>query len=213
MKTDDLISGLALDLPRTQNGQIERRLLAFMLPAAAIVLCGVIGWLGLRSDFGAAIEGPTFWAKAAYTAGLAGTGFWLLDRLGRPGTSTRGPLAMLAVILAVVGGMAVLELTSAAPEARIGLIMGRSARVCPTNILTLGALAAPFIFFAARRFAPVRPAMAGAAAGLLAAGLAATLYGLHCPERTAAFVAVWYSLGMALAAGAGAVIGRFAFRW
>ena len=47
----------------------------------------------------------------------------------------------------------------------------------------------------------------------LTGGLATTLYGLHCPEHTAAFVAVWYTLGMTLAVIGGAVIGRFAFRW
>jgi len=213
MKTDDLIAGLVLDLPPMPRGQLERRLLLFMLPAATIVLCGVIGWLGLRSDLVAAIAGPTFWGKAAYTTALAGTGFWLLDQLGRPGASTRGPVILLAVILAAAGGMAGLELLMAAPAARMTLILGGSASVCPINILLLGALAAPFVFVAARRFAPVRPALAGAAAGLLAAGLSATLYGLHCPEHTAAFVAVWYSLGLGLAAAAGALIGRFAFRW
>ncbi|WP_292079606.1 MULTISPECIES: NrsF family protein [Brevundimonas] len=91
-------------------------------------------------------------------------------------------------------------------------VMGRSAKVCPTNILSLGALAAPFIFFVARRFAPVKLSSAGAAAGLLTAGLAATVYGLHCPEHTAAFVTVWYSLGMGLIAALGAALGRFAFR-
>ena len=213
MKTDDLITGLALDLPPAPNGEIERRLLIFMLPAAGVALVGVLWWLGLRPDLMSAVAGPTFWAKAAYTAALCGAGFWLLDRLGRPGASAGGPVALLSAILAIAAGWAVVELLSAAPEARLGMVIGRSARVCPTNILSLGAVAAPFIFFAARRFAPVRPALAGAAAGLLSAGLAATLYGLHCPEHTAAFVAVWYTLGIGLVSAAGAVLGRFAFRW
>lgn len=213
MKTDDLIAGLALDLPPAPAGRLERRLVMFMLPAITVVLAGVIGWLGLRPDLGAAVAGPTFWAKAAYTVSLGAAGFWLLNRLGRPGASARAPAILLAVILAVVAGIAGLELIAAAPGDRMAMMLGRSARVCPTNILVLSALAAPFIFFAARRFAPVRPAAAGAAAGLLTACLAATLYGLHCPEHTAAFVAIWYSLGLGLAAAGGALIGRFAFRW
>jgi hypothetical protein len=48
---------------------------------------------------------------------------------------------------------------------------------------------------------------------LLTAALATTLYGLHCPEHTASFVMVWYSLGIAVAVAAGAVIGRVLFRW
>ena len=59
----------------------------------------------------------------------------------------------------------------------------------------------------------MRPMLAGAATGLLVGGLAATLYGLHCPEHTAAFVAVWYTLGMAIPTAMGALIGRFVWRW
>lgn len=213
MKTDDLIAALAVDLPQTAAGQIERRLLVMMLPAAGLVLAGVVLGLGLRGDLESAVTGPVFWSKAAYSTGLATIAFWLLDRLGRPGADIRPPLALLAAMGVATLILAGSLLATAAPGDRMTLLMGSSARVCPTNILILSALAAPFIFNAARRFAPSRPLAAGAAAGLLTAGLATTLYGLHCAEVSAVFVAVWYSLGMALAAGFGALIGRFTFRW
>jgi hypothetical protein len=45
-------------------------------------------------------------------------------------------------------------------------------------------------------------------------GIAATAYGLlHCGEATAAFVATWYTLGVAAAGLIGAAVGRFALRW
>jgi hypothetical protein len=213
MKTDDLIAALALDAPSIPPRGIERDLLLWMIPAGLLALCGVVFWLGLRSDLSAAITGPTFWAKAAYTLVLGVAGFWLLDRLGRPGSSARRPLILLGAVLTFVAGLAAFELIAMPADDRMSAMMGMSWRVCPRNILVLSAAAAPFVFFAARRFAPTRPMFAGAAAGLLTAGLAATLYGLHCPEHTAAFVAIWYTLGMALSVGAGAIIGRFAFRW
>lgn len=213
MKTDDLIAALAVDLPAASSRHIERMMLLWMIPASLVVLCGLTFWLGFRGDLLQAVTGPTFWSKAAYTAALAIVGFWLLDRLGRPGATVRGPVLLLGAVLLAVAGLASFEIMTLPPADRMHAVMGVSSRVCPTNILGLSALAAPFVFLAARRFAPTRPALAGAAAGLLAAGLAATLYGLHCPERTAAFVAIWYTLGMALAAGAGAIIGRFALRW
>ena len=213
MKTDDLIAALSADVPPAPAGAIDRRLLLMMVPAAGLVMTGVIFWLGLRGDLTLAVTGPVFWAKAAYTTLIATTGFWLLDRLGRPGADVRPPLRVLAATLATgLVGAGILLATADAGD-RPTLLMGSSAHVCPTNILILSVLAAPFIFLAARRVAPVRPMAAGAAAGLLTAGLAATLYGLHCPEVSAVFVAVWYSLGMALAAGLGAILGRFTFRW
>lgn len=213
MKTDDLIAALALDASAIPPRRIERDLMLWMIPASVLALCGVVLWLGLRPDLSAAVLGLTFWAKAAYTLALGLGGFWLLDRLGRPGSSARQPLILLGGVLMVVAVLAVMELTRMPASDRMAAMLGRSWRVCPRNILILSAAAAPFVFFAARRFAPTRPMVAGAAAGLLTAGLAATLYGLHCPEHTAAFVAIWYTLGMALAAAVGAVIGRFVFRW
>lgn len=213
MKTDDLIAALALDTPVTPPRGIERGLLLWMAPAGVLVLSAVVFWLGLRPDLSTAILGPTFWAKAAYTLALGVGGFWLLERLGRPGASARRPLIMLGAVLALVASLAVVELSSMPAGDRMAAVLGLSWRVCPRNILVLGAAAAPFVFFASRRFAPTRPMFAGAAAGLVTAGLAATLYGLHCPEHTAAFVVVWYTLGMALSAALGAVVGRFVFRW
>ena len=69
------------------------------------------------------------------------------------------------------------------------------------------------IMWAMRRFAPTRTTLAGAAAGLLAGGVSATVYGLHCDESTAPFVALWYSLGISLTALTGAVIGSRVLRW
>ena len=66
---------------------------------------------------------------------------------------------------------------------------------------------------AIRRLAPTRPMLTGAAAGFAAGALAATLYGLHCPEQAAAFVATWYTLGIGAATALGAIAGRRLLRW
>ena len=66
---------------------------------------------------------------------------------------------------------------------------------------------------AIRRLAPIHLERTGAAAGFAAGALAATLYGLHCPEQAAAFVATWYTLGIAGATAIGALTGRRLLRW
>ena len=58
-----------------------------------------------------------------------------------------------------------------------------------------------------RHGAPSRPALSGAIAGLLSAGLAATLYASHCTDDSPLFVATWYTLATALVAAVGALIG------
>jgi hypothetical protein len=206
MKTDDLISALATDLPTRGPGHLRKQLLAAMTAAALAALIGVALWLGFRPDLAEAATGLIFWSKAAYTMAIAVTAVWLVDRSGRPGGDIRAPLILLGAVLLTVTGLALVELLTTPAGERMVTLMGRSAGVCPLNITLL-------VVLATRRFAPERPGLTGAAAGLVAAGIAASLYGLHCPERTAAFVAVWYSLGMAIPALAGAVVGRLIWRW
>lgn len=213
MKTDDLIAALAIDLPATQSRQIERRLALVLMPAGFLVFAGLVWWLGMRDDLMVAMRGGAFWAKTAYTMLLSFTGFWLLSRTGRPGQSVRAPLIVLGLLVGGVFGLAAYELIAMPMPERMPAVMGDSARICAPNIVLLSLIAAPFVFWAARAFAPTRPWLAGASAGLLTAGLATTLYGLHCPEHTASFVAVWYTMGMAIAVAAGALTGRLVFRW
>ncbi len=51
------------------------------------------------------------------------------------------------------------------------------------------------------------------AAGLLAGGVGASVYALWCRESTAAFVAVWYTLGIVACGGIGALLGPLVLRW
>jgi hypothetical protein len=55
--------------------------------------------------------------------------------------------------------------------------------------------------------------MAGAAAGLLAGGLGAVLYAIHCPDDSPLFVALWYVPAVALVVLAGAAAGSRVLRW
>ena len=67
--------------------------------------------------------------------------------------------------------------------------------------------------WAMKGLAPTRLALAGAGAGLLAGALGALVYALHCPELAASFLAVWYVLGIAIPALAGALLGPRVLRW
>lgn len=83
----------------------------------------------------------------------------------------------------------------------------------PLMILTMAA--PPFLAAIAvlKSGAPRRPTRAGAIAGLLAGGIATTLYTLSCPFDEPAFVAVWYELAIFLLAIVGAMIGRRLLAW
>jgi hypothetical protein len=91
--------------------------------------------------------------------------------------------------------------------------LGHSWMVCPWIVLALALPIFAGLLWSFRRFAPTRLRAAGAAAGLTAGAWGAAIYCLHCPEVTAIFVLTWYSLGVLLAAGLGAVLGPRLLRW
>ncbi len=210
MKTDDLIEALAAGIEPVKPARLPPGMIA---GALAVAVTAVVVMLGVLPDLDEVMQGPPFWAKAAYSGTLAVASLWLVTRLGRPGASMGMAGWSIAAIVGLAGVVAAIELALLPPEARMDDLMGFTWKVCALNILMISAFTAPLIFLAARRLAPTRPMQAGAAAGLLTGAVAAIAYGLHCPEATAAFVAVWYTLGMAGAAAFGAAIGRFALRW
>lgn len=210
MKTDDLIEALAAGLEPVRPARIHPLWLAAALVAS---VAGVLLLLGLRPDLGAALTGPVFWLKGLYTVAMAGAALTLVTRLGRPGV----PPGLARYAVPAVFGSAVLlalvELAFLPQDLWAQAWLGFTWTICAQNILMMSLFAAPLIWLGARALAPTRPMASGAALGLLTGAIAATAYGLHCPEATAPFVATWYTLGMALAAGIGAVVGRFALRW
>ncbi len=92
-------------------------------------------------------------------------------------------------------------------------LVGSNSKVCLTAIpvLSLPLLVAALIGL--RHGAPARPALSGAIAGLLSAGLAATLYASHCTDDSPLFVASWYTLATAFVAGVGALLGSRVLRY
>ncbi len=57
------------------------------------------------------------------------------------------------------------------------------------------------------------PRAASALPELMAGGLGAAFYAAHCPDDSPLFVAVWYTLAIALVTGLGALAGRRLLRW
>ena len=211
MRTEDLIDSLSRDLRPMPS--VQRQLL---IPAAAgglVAFLLVALWLGFRPDILAAWSVPMFWMKATYTGLIAIAGFGCARLLARPvGGAQKGFMMALALFgLVMLGGAIQFAMTESSD--RMPLLTGGSWHVCSQNIVILGAPILGLTLLALRNLAPTKLALTGAAAGLFSGGLAATIYGLHCPEHALTFVAVWYSLGMAALSAAGALLGPWALRW
>ncbi|HEY2752111.1 DUF1109 domain-containing protein [Phenylobacterium sp.] len=213
MKTDDLIHSLAGDLAPVAPGAVARRIALGLAGGALGATAIMLAWLGVRPDLAQAVSTPMFWMKFGYAAltGLALAA--VLARLARPAVRTGGLVLVAAAPLALVAAMALYRMASAPPEAHHDLLMGHTSMLCPWRILVIGLPLLAGAVWAVRGLAPTRLLLAGLVAGGCAGGLGAAIYAFACDETAAPFLAVWYTLGMALVAGLGALLGSRLLRW
>ena len=212
MRTEDLINALVADLT-VSKASFRRILVGGMALGSIIAAAEFLFWIGVRPDIGHAMETARFLFKFVVTPCLAATAARLLSRLATPGVSTGfWAWAWLAAPMLLVVAVAA-ELIVTPETAWWSRLVGTNARFCLMLIpfLSIGPLAC--ILAALRQGAPTRPGLTGAVAGLVASGIAATLYASHCTDDSPLFVATWYSLAIGLVAVVGYVIGSRVLRW
>jgi hypothetical protein len=212
MRTEDLVEQLAAKAAPVGADGRGRWLSAALVAGGVVSLTVLVAWLGLRPLEAAAVQ-PAFWMKAFYSLALALSGGLIVWRLAKPtGRVGRAPYLLAAALMAV-GVMAMMQLMRAPEGAMPALVLGHTWKWCPFRILTLSLPLTLALGLAMRRLAPTRLALAGGAAGVLAGGLAAAIYGLYCQETSAVFLAIWYTLGIAASGALGALIGPRLMRW
>ncbi|QPB22349.1 NrsF family protein [Rhizobium sp. 007] len=212
MQTNDLINALKADAPKQAMPLGYAWWVAIV--AATIIAAGVFFVLiGPRSDFAVAAHTLRFLFKFIVTLALAVVAFVLLRVLSRPGSDVRRAACWLFLVPILLGTAVVAELFVVPSDQLVTVWWGSNVYVCLTFIplIGLGPLA---VFLAALRHgAPTRPRLAGAVAGLLAGGIAATFYAAHCTDDSPLFVATWYSIAIAGLAALGTVLGGRVARW
>jgi len=213
MKTDDLIGLLSNQVTRIERGAVARRFIQALLLGAlgSLILMSVV--FGVRHDLGSVAHTTIFWAKLAYPLAIAVGAMLAVMRLGRPGARAGYSWAIIALPFIAVWIASMMVLDSAAPGARLPIVLGHTWRTCPFNIVLLSVPTFPAVFWAVKSLAPTQLRLAGAVAGLLASSTATIVYCLHCPEMSPAFWSVWYAIGMLLPACIGAWLGPKLLRW
>lgn len=213
MRTESWIDLLARQAEPVAARHV-RPLMARWLPLGLVgaVLIMLAGY-GVLRDLPAVAHLPMFWFKLAMPLAVALAGAVLLARLARPGVG--GAYAWWGVALPVllVWLLGAWQWLGALPAERPALVWGQTWRSCVFSIALIALPVLASALAVLEQMAPTRPALAGAAAGLLAGGVGAAVYALHCPEMTAPFLAVWYVLGIAMTAALGALVGARTLRW
>ncbi len=206
MDTEQLIRTLAADNSHGAR-PVSYVLMLALLAAAPVTLLIFFAELGLRPDIMTAMRDPFFDLKLAVTLALAISAIAVALHLSRPEASLRGfgwyLLIPAGLLVAGISG----EMMMPQRASMMTRIIGNNSKYCTVAIT---ALSLPLLIAALaglRHGAPARPAISGAIAGLLSAGLAAVLYASHCTDDSPLFVAIWYTLAAALVAALGALMG------
>jgi hypothetical protein len=212
MKTDDLINAIAADA-ETPRAPIAR--IVWLGLGAGVVVTGLLYYsiLPMRPDITSAMSEWHFLLKWAFSLTLLATALSLMLRLARP-QGAAGPdwLLLLGAPLVLALGVAT-EMFAIPSSTWFQTMVGTNPWGCILFVPILSALPLVVMLLVLRQGATTRPALAGAVAGLAAAGIAATFYATHCQNDSPLFLAAWYVLATLGVAAVGAIIGTRVLRW
>ena len=186
MDTDQLIRTLSADITH-RTRPVGFALMLALLAAGSVSLLMFFTELGIRPDVMTAMRNPFFGLKFAVTLALAIAAIAVSLHLSRPEASLRGfgwlLLIPAGLLTAGIGG----EMMMPQRLPMLTRLIGSNSRVCLTVIPLLSLPILVGALIGLRHGAPARPALAGAVAGLLSAGFAATLYASHCTDDSPLF--------------------------
>jgi len=206
METEQLIRTLAAD--NTHRAPRVGFVLALALLAAIPVSVALfLTQFGVRPDIMTAMHNPFFGLKFVETLALAITAIAFSLHLSRPEASVKGWAWLLLIPVGILAAGILSEMMIPQRVPMMTRLICSNSRVCMVAIplMSMPVLAGALIGL--RHGAPTHPAIAGAVAGLLSAGLAATLYASHCTDDSPLFVATWYTIATALVTAIGALAG------
>jgi hypothetical protein len=212
MKTDDLVALLSTDLEPVECRSIVRAL-CFALGGGSIMALGIAFFsLGFCSDFTTTRALIVLTLKLALAIGVVALAMVYLTRLARPGGERKIPPFLIVVPFLVLGFLAVISLGT--PRAHWDtMIVGDDWLQCLFSIPIIAIVPFAGSVWALRKGAPTNLVRAGAFAGLVAGGVSAMAYALHCTDDSLPFIAIWYGGTILLCTLAGAALGPRFLRW
>ena len=210
MKTDNLITLLSADVrPKPRMSQAwTGALLAGSVAALALTLV----LLRPRADLLTVISSWRFVMKFVLCASLVIPAYLLSQRLARPDAAGL-PYGLLSIPAGLAILLVLIEMGTTPATGWWRQMVGANNGWCLVFVPLLSLLPLLASLMALRHGAPTRPALAGCVAGLLAGGIGAATYALHCVDDSPFFVAVWYSLGIGIVTLLGTLLGSKLLRW
>src|SRR6266550_8372410 len=213
MKTDDLVALLSTNPELVDRSSVVRTL-CVALTAGMVVALGIafVG-LGVRSDLMTTRALGFLIVKLAFAVGIVSLALVYLTRLARPGGERKTSAVLVAIPFGAIAVLSVISLGFAPSSHWDKMIVGDQWLECLLSIPIIAIVPFAAAIWAVRRAAPTNLARTGAFAGLIAGGVSAVAYALHCTDDSFPFVAVWYGGTIVLCTLAGAALGPRLLRW
>ena len=213
MKTEDLVALLSANPEPVDRGWTVRTL-GVALGTGSILALGItIVVMGVRPDL------MTFRAlifvviKLFFAIAIVSLALVYLTRLARPGATRKTSSFLIAVPFLVIVVLAAISLGLAPSSHWDKMIAGDQWLECLVSVPVIAIVPFAISIWAVRRAAPTNLARTGAFAGLIAGGVSAMAYAIHCTDDSLPFVAVWYGGTIVLCTLAGAALGPRLLRW
>lgn len=213
MKTDELIDVLSTNVEPVDPQRITRNLQIAIIAGLSLALVSGVAALGIRWD----IRDPGAFGflvlKVAFGVAVTILGSHYLLKHARPGGEMRSWILLAGVPFVAVMALAGASLISAPASHWDDMVMGERWLECLLSIPVIAAAPFAVIMWAVRKAAPTNLTRTGALAGLVAGGVSAIAYALHCTDDSLPFVALWYGGTIVLCTLAGALTGSRLLRW
>lgn len=211
MKTDDLIRILSTNVEPIDRRQVEREVAAAVGIGTAAAVGAVLIFSGPRADVSDARALTFLMLKLAFAIAIIVTASIYLVRLARPGGEMRTKITWAGWPFLGIALLAAISLVLA--PLWHWHTMGTDWLECLLSIPLIAIVPFAVVIWVVRRMAPTDLTRTGALAGLVAGGMSAAGYALHCTDDSLPFIALWYGGTIALCMLAGAVLGPRLLRW
>jgi hypothetical protein len=213
MKTEELIDLLSTNIEPVDTQKVDRTLQIAIVAGLVLALLTCIVTLGVRPDLNNPGVFGFLLVKIGFGVLVTILGWHLLLKHARPGGENHSRIFLTGVPFAALMALAAVNLISV-PASHWGhMIMGERWLGCLLSIPIIAVVPFVVITWAVQMAAPTNLLRTGALAGLVAGGISAAAYALHCPVDSLPFVALWYGGTIVLCALAGAVLGPRLLHW
>lgn len=214
MKTEDLVANLSLDASPGKRWSPVMLLALAVGAGLAIALLFSFLLLPTRNDLMTALMSDhVVMLKIVFAVSVIVITVPIVRELTLPGRSIGAFVFVTLLPFLIITILAAFELSALSLTEWHHVIVGSSWIACLWKVPLLALPSFILLSLSVRQLAPTNLRLTGAFIGLLAGGIGAAGYALHCHDDSVSFVAIAYSLAITEMTLFGALLGPRILKW